>query len=936
MMQGFFKRTLFASLGLVLALALPAILAGCGENGATDCDGNAATILQASLPVNAISQATKAAAPKPEPKAPDHPRVAKGVTTKEGFQVELLHQTDKANEGSWVALCKGPDGTLYASAQYMFDGKGKQSTGKKRPALFQLKPPAIDDPDGKTQVIPQPVEINGAQGLYYGFGALYVMESGKKNGLVRVTDSNGDGLLDKKERLLNLWGGGEHGTHAIVPTADGQGLYLVAGNMSPLPAAVDKSRSRSAFGLWDEDHVLPRNRDGRGHASSIMAPGGWILRVDSDGTNVELISHGYRNPYDIGVHPNGEVFAYDADMEWDLGQPWYRPTRINHVTSGSEFGWRNGSGKWPAYYEDSLGSVVDLGPGSPVGVTFGTGADFPTKYQQALYALDWTYGTIYAIHLEENGASYTGKLEPFVMGKPLPVTDVAIGDDGAMYFTAGGRRGDSAFYRVSYYGVNDRTPPAVKPLNDAAKIRKRLEKLHTDDAPADSLDFVWEKLDNNDRHIRFAARVALEHRDPASYLDRALAEKNSLARTAAGLALARHRHPKALDVLMGVDLSNTGQADRDKVVQLAWMRALAVDMYRKADIDGKNQTRTYHKSHLAAKDAVMAKLKGLLPSNDLDINTEVLRLRVAFKDEGVIKDTLNLMSNTPVAPLPEWTKLATQNDRYGSTIKAMINNPPPTFQIGIAFHLRHLKEGWTPATRQAYFSWLRLAAQAGGGNSYWPALNAINKQAQATLSENEKLALGPWATEDLPKPSNTPPIVQPKGPGRDWQAFGVDKTARLVQARLKRKRDFNRGVGLYQATLCSQCHRVGNLGGEIGPNLSTASNKFSVADLLRATVEPSHEISDQYAMTEIVTKDGKTIVGRMLEKTDKAVIVEPDPRQPENKVIITLDQIKTKKISEVSTMPIGLVNSLSVEELTDLVAYIMAGGDKTKPAFKQE
>jgi len=421
--QRFGPRTL----ALLTALALPAAITGCADQD------SAAPQADTSAPVTPASASADQGTPSlqaaeaPEPPAPDHPRVAEDVTVKDGYQVELLYETDKGKEGSWVAICDGPDDTLYVSAQYMQQGRGQNAT--KRPALFQVKPPAVDDHDGETQVIPQPVEINGAQGLRYAFGALYVMESGRQNGLVRVTDSDGDGLLDKKELLLNIWGGGEHGTHAIVPTPDGQGLYIIAGNMSPLP---ELDASRPVEGLWDEDHVLKRDRDGRGHAANVMAPGGWICRVDPDGSNVTLICAGFRNAYDMDVHPNGELFAYDADMEWDLGLPWYRPTRVNHAVSGAEFGWRNGSGKWPTYYEDSLPSVVDIGPGSPVGVTFGTGANFPTKYQKALFLLAWTYGTIYATPLQPAGATYTGELEPFVMGKPLPVTDVAIGGDGNM------------------------------------------------------------------------------------------------------------------------------------------------------------------------------------------------------------------------------------------------------------------------------------------------------------------------------------------------------------------------------------------------------------------------------------------------------------------------------------------------------------------------
>ena len=148
--------------------------------------------------------------------------------------------------------------------------------------------------------------------------------------------------------------------------------------------------------------------DAGGHAVGIMAPGGWICRTDPEGKAWELVSSGFRNEYDIAFSPEGELFTYDADMEWDVGTPWYRPTRVNHVTSGSEFGWRSGTGKWPDFYPDSLSSVVDIGPGSPTGIVFGTGAAFPEKYQRALFISDWSYGIIYAVHMKEEGGSFVG------------------------------------------------------------------------------------------------------------------------------------------------------------------------------------------------------------------------------------------------------------------------------------------------------------------------------------------------------------------------------------------------------------------------------------------------------------------------------------------------------------------------------------------------
>ena len=58
--------------------------------------------------------------------------------------------------------------------------------------------------------------------------------------------------------------------------------------------------------------------------------------MDPDGKNWTLVAAGFRNPFDIAFNDVGELFTYDADMEMDVGTPWYRPTRVNHVVSGGE------------------------------------------------------------------------------------------------------------------------------------------------------------------------------------------------------------------------------------------------------------------------------------------------------------------------------------------------------------------------------------------------------------------------------------------------------------------------------------------------------------------------------------------------------------------------------------------------------------------------
>ena len=60
-------------------------------------------------------------------------------------------------------------------------------------------------------------------------------------------------------------------------------------------------------------------------------------------------------------------------------------------------------------HTDNAPPVLDIGKGSPTNVMFGTASNFPTRYRQALFLLDWAYGRIIAVDLEPRGASYVGK-----------------------------------------------------------------------------------------------------------------------------------------------------------------------------------------------------------------------------------------------------------------------------------------------------------------------------------------------------------------------------------------------------------------------------------------------------------------------------------------------------------------------------------------------
>jgi hypothetical protein len=151
-----------------------------------------------------------------------------------------------------------------------------------------------------------------------------------------------------------------------------------------------------------------------------------------------------RNCYDLAFNRAGEMFTWDSDMEWDVGMPWYRPTRVLHVTPGAEFGSRSGWSAWPEYFFDSLPGLLRSGRGSPTGVAVYNHLMFPRRYHDAVFMGDWSRGRILAVRLNPEQGSYKAEVETFAIGKPLNITDLEVGPDGWLHFCTGGRGTEGA------------------------------------------------------------------------------------------------------------------------------------------------------------------------------------------------------------------------------------------------------------------------------------------------------------------------------------------------------------------------------------------------------------------------------------------------------------------------------------------------------------
>ena len=256
--------------------------------------------------------------------------------------------------------------------------------------------------------------------------------------------------------------------------------------------------------------------------------------------------------------------------------------------------------------------------------------------------------------------------------------------------------------------------------------------------------------------------------------------------------------------------------------------------------------------------------------------------------------------------------------------------PTQEEQIDQARHLRFLKTGWTIETRKSYLTWLNAARSFHGGANFADFIKELRTDALATFSEEEKTALADLIHAPLPTTGTAQPVVA-RPFVKEWK---MDEAATLLASGLK-GRDFDRGRSLFGAANCFACHRFTNEGGSVGPDLTGLSGRFSARDILESVLDPSKVVSDQYAAVQIVTTEGKVVVGRIVNLNGDTVMVNTNMADPNAMETIDRKSIEEMGLSKTSMMPTGLLNTLSDEELLDLMAYLLSRGDRGNAMFQK-
>lgn len=816
-----------------------------------------------------------------------------------GFEITLVRKA-LPEEGSWISMA--------------FDPQGRLAVSREDRGLLQMT--LAEDRKSVAKVESVKLEVDEVRGMLFADGLLYLNANNSHTMFTARPLAEG-GFTDLKV-VRKFPGKAGHGRNDLALAPDGS-IYSMHGDSVEQPkqdvldrtSPLRESRKLIAAGK-------PERREGH------------LVRLRPDRKSWELVCCGLRNPYGVAVHPNGDVFTYDADNEFDMGTPWYRPTRIVQLVSGADYGYREAAGTWPVEVPDhpDVGlPLIDVGRGSPTSAMFGHQLKFPSPYREALFVLDWSYGRVIAVHLEPRGSGYRAALELFLQGQPLNVTDIETGPDGAMYLITGGRKTESALYRVDFTGPNAELvgPSATQDAEahrraaelyaaEQRTLRRKLEAFHGKRDPA-ATNMAIQHLGNSDPMIRHAARIAIENQAASQW-------KSSTGLPPARGGSTPPRHDARLDVattLLRAGDKEAAFASLDYVCDqvlgseparrakdLSTLLIVVEICERTAVLEPEAFAR--RKSDLVSRliDCAAAEAdRGLRVSpygTSIDFRRRVARL---IGEYGAIDDR----------------KLA--RDFVERVVSPLLASRIQEDKLAGLLALRTLPENTSLEVKRRYFETLQEGSRFVGGQGMPTFLDKLRSEAKASLSDAEKKSLDgvvdPPVFADEPLPPTRPAV-------KKWKVADLAEIYRDDDGRSSESLgDAKRGAEIFRAALCSRCHRAGLNGPAVGPDLTVVARRFSRRDMLESILAPSLAVAEQYRNAEVTTEGGKVHIGRVVSEGDfrsAKLKLSTDPLRPSKFVELDKSEIAEYRSLTTSPMPEGLLDSFSPAEIADLLAYL--------------
>jgi putative heme-binding domain-containing protein len=128
--------------------------------------------------------------------------------------------------------------------------------------------------------------------------------------------------------------------------------------------------------------------------------------------------------------------------------------------------------------------------------------------------------------------------------------------------------------------------------------------------------------------------------------------------------------------------------------------------------------------------------------------------------------------------------------------------------------------------------------------------------------------------------------------------------------------DGPRGQGVFTRVGCASCHSGARA---LGPDLTGVAGRFSRDDLLTAIIQPSKDISPRYRTIVLETDNGKVYQGLIIYESPDGTLLQTGPSVT---VRVVNAQVVNRRTSDLSLMPVGLLDKVSDGDIADLLAYL--------------
>ncbi len=438
---------------------------------------------------------------------------------------------------------------------------------------------------------------------------------------------------------------------------------------------------------------------------------------------------------------------------------------------------------------------------------------------------------------------------------------------------------------------------AARGLKDAdAFVRRRAAEALvrmglTPEAPSFApVGDIYALLNDSDRFVRYAGRLALERTPRVEWKDRVLAETNPLAAIEGQVALVRTAASEA-------EIGPVLQA------QLGWLK--------RGDLSPENTLRLLRAFHLAC-----IELKAGCPPALRKQVSDLLLPRFPAAD-----DRLNMEYALTLG-------YAGQPEAIGKILAAMPRgDEKQPLQIHYVYCLRTIRQGWTPEQKRTLVSWFQQARHWRGGGSF-PGFILLLFDSSLEFFDAQEKQMAYQAIPDFAPATSATAAKGSYERANELARKGVRGVSQeeifefMLYDPMTTRARAERGREVYEAE-CSKCHRFGDLGKDYGPDLTTIANRFNRRDMVEAVLWPSKTISDQYQSYIIHTTNNELHNGLILsEDSEKILFMLPDQDRP---LEIRKSDIRSRRVSDISTMPEDLLDGYSMGQIADLFALLESG-----------